>query len=260
MRVPSVAARPGPMGVVRLFITVDTEFWPTVPDWRRDDVAADVARDLDGVTPEGRFGIDYQMDVLEVHGLKGVFFVESLFSRARGPALLGELVGRIQSRGHEVQLHVHPEWLPWLAEPILPGKTGQNLKEFTEDEQVAILGPALAALRSCGAADVCAFAPATTGRTSERSPPSVVLESRTTRATTSPFWRRIAACGRPSPCSSRFGWRASSNSRSPSSPTGRDITATCNWSPAPGRSYDPRWKGPGRGAGRRWFSSPIASS
>jgi peptidoglycan/xylan/chitin deacetylase (PgdA/CDA1 family) len=49
------------------------------------------------------------MDVLDAHGMKAVFFVESLFPCVLGPERLREIVQMVQERGHEVQVHLHTE-------------------------------------------------------------------------------------------------------------------------------------------------------
>jgi hypothetical protein len=67
------------------------------------------------------------------------------------------LVSEIESRGREVQLHIHPEWLAWIEPSPLPGRTAQNLKELSEDEQATLIGLGLQNLRESGAPDVCAF-------------------------------------------------------------------------------------------------------
>jgi peptidoglycan/xylan/chitin deacetylase (PgdA/CDA1 family) len=140
-----------------VFITVDTEAWPRDPDWRRTAMRRDIGVDIDGETPEGGFGIDYQMDVLDAHDLKAVFFVEALSACVLGPEPLRRVVERVQGRGHEVQLHVHSEWLQWMDPSILPGRTGQNMKDFTEDEQAVLIARGVENLRACGARDLCAF-------------------------------------------------------------------------------------------------------
>src|SRR5262249_8472866 len=61
------------------------------------------------------------------------------------------------ARGHEVQLHVHTEWLQWLRKSPLPGRVGENLKDFTLDEQTRLIELGLEQLRACGAKNVCAF-------------------------------------------------------------------------------------------------------
>src|SRR6478609_6242763 len=99
--------------MLNVFITVDTEVWPLLPDWREAGLTRDIDRDIYGNTPSGSYGISYQMDVLDRHGLKGVFFVEPLFAEVAGRDRLRAIVAEIQGRGHEVQVHIHPEWLGW---------------------------------------------------------------------------------------------------------------------------------------------------
>jgi hypothetical protein len=70
---------------------------------------------------------------------------------------LRELVNLIQGAGHEVQLHVHTEWLAWMQPSLLPGRTGQNCQDFSADEQTLLLGRAADNLRACGVEHLCAF-------------------------------------------------------------------------------------------------------
>ena len=54
------------------------------------------------------------------HGLKGVFCVEPLFATRLGLARLQKMVGLIQDAGHEVQLHLHTEWVDEANDGTLP--------------------------------------------------------------------------------------------------------------------------------------------
>jgi peptidoglycan/xylan/chitin deacetylase (PgdA/CDA1 family) len=143
--------------MLNVFITVDTEVWPRHADRREAGLTLDIERDIYGITELGEFGVRYQMDVLEAHGLKGVFFVEALFASAGGFEQLTRLVQLIQNRGHEVQLHLHTEWLAWLDPSPLPGRTGQNLKNFSLEEQTSLIALGIANLQKCGAKNICAF-------------------------------------------------------------------------------------------------------
>jgi hypothetical protein len=145
------------MRQVQVFITVDTELWPRVAGWNASDLHHTLRRDVFGATAEGEFGIEYQMDVLESYGLKGVFLVEALFASAVGIEPLAVIVAAIQTRGHEVQLHLHPEWLEWMPRPLFPRRSRCNMHQFTLGEQVELLSESLANLRKAGAQDVCAF-------------------------------------------------------------------------------------------------------
>jgi hypothetical protein len=139
-----------------VFITVDTEVWPTTSDWRTTKLGLEMERDIYGKTSRGEYGLRFQLDMLDSFGLKAVFFVESLFA-SEVPDRLSEIVGLIRGRGHDVQLHLHPEWLEWMTNPPVRGKKSQYLKDFTEDEQALIIERALTNLRGAGADSVCAF-------------------------------------------------------------------------------------------------------
>jgi hypothetical protein len=143
--------------MVKVFITVDTEVWPKAPTWRATALRDDLRRDIYGATAAGNFGVPYQLDILDEYELKGVFFVEALFADAVGIQPLRDLVQLIQGRGHEVQLHLHTEWLDWLEPSPLPGRHGQNMKDFAEDEQDMLIAHGLRKLRAAGAQNVCAF-------------------------------------------------------------------------------------------------------
>ncbi|HVT88189.1 MAG TPA: hypothetical protein VHD56_05005 [Tepidisphaeraceae bacterium] len=142
--------------MLNVFITIDTEAWPS-KNWREAGLQPDFDLDVYGKTSDGEFGVGYQMDVLDAHQLKAVFFIEALSAPIVGMDRLRQLVQFIQGRGHEVQLHVHSEWLEWLNPSPLPGRTGQNLKDFSLDEQARLVAAGLGNLQACGATDVCAF-------------------------------------------------------------------------------------------------------
>ena len=141
----------------QVLITVDTEVWPRSDNWRETSMAADMDRDIYGITNQGEYGLGYQLDVLNRFGLTATFFVESLFASAVGPSRLREIVALIKSHRQDVQLHVHPEWLQWMSQPVVLETRGKYLKQFTTDEQCALIGLALNNLLASGAEGVCAF-------------------------------------------------------------------------------------------------------
>ncbi len=141
--------------MLRVFITIDVEMWPRSMDMRRDDPAALFERDILGRTPTGDFGIEHQMNVLDRHGLRGVFLVEALHAIALGPPFLRDTVNRITRRGHDVQLHIHPEWLSATDNP--PQRMFRAFWELPRDRQAALLARGAGLLRAAGAANVRAF-------------------------------------------------------------------------------------------------------
>ena len=142
-----------------VYFTVDTEFWPRDP--RCPDFAEateDFERDVLGMTREGEFGIRYQMDALNAEGLKGVFFIESLHTLKLGGAYLREIVHMVRRRGHEVGLHLHPEWLGWADHhPFREKKNSPLMKAFGEVEQRWMIHHGAQLLRNLGVDHVKSF-------------------------------------------------------------------------------------------------------
>lgn len=143
-----------------LYYTVDTEYEPAFtarkgPDSRKENFE----RSILGRTSAGDAGIVYQMDRLDQHDLKGIFFVCPLPALLWGTAAIEDIVGPIVDRGHEVQLHLHTEWLA-LAPPgcnPLGARTGRNLNDFTLGEQCELIGLAKTILERAGAPSPIAF-------------------------------------------------------------------------------------------------------
>lgn len=131
--------------------TVDTELWP----WGWDDSAAGMqaAMDLDihGRTSKGDYGVQFQIDLLNEHDLKGIFLVESLFASAKGPQLLQDITAPIRDSGHEVQLHLHTEWLDRMpGVQLVDGSRGQNMADFSEHHQTKLIEVGIANLQEVG--------------------------------------------------------------------------------------------------------------
>lgn len=139
-----------------LLITVDTELSSSL---HRAGVSLEenVARSIWAETSAGAFGIGWQMDQLDRHGLKGVFFVDPLPALVYGPDFLAPIVKAVVSRGHEAQLHIHTEWLEWAAQSPVGGRRGRNISDFSLADQVTLLTLAKSLLESAGAPPVKAF-------------------------------------------------------------------------------------------------------
>lgn len=143
-----------------VFFTVDVEIW--CDGWHGIDAKFPAAyrKYIVGETPVGAYGVPYTMKVLADHGLRGVFFVETLFSARFGAQPLADIVGPIvEAREHEVQLHLHTEWADEARTPLLETIRGkrQHLRYFSLDEQTRLVGAAAHFLRQAGAVDIQAF-------------------------------------------------------------------------------------------------------
>src|SRR5271157_1159704 len=103
---------------LQVLITVDTEAWPYREAWRDEQLAGDIERDIYGATPEGEFGLAFQCGMLRDHGLKAVFFVETLMASVVGLQPLRRIVETVRSyEGQTVELHAHPEWTRHFPPP-----------------------------------------------------------------------------------------------------------------------------------------------
>ncbi|APG63190.1 hypothetical protein LPB140_10760 [Sphingorhabdus lutea] len=100
-------------------ITIDTEYShglyqknPSM-DWREN-----YARSISCETADGDVGIEYQMDIFDQYGMKAVFFVDPMPALLFGQESIDAIVHPILERGHEVQLHIHSEWLSTFSQKI----------------------------------------------------------------------------------------------------------------------------------------------
>jgi hypothetical protein len=152
-------ARNGWVSMTKILITIDTEY--DFGFTRRNGVASrceNFIRSIACRTPSGAVGTDYQMDVLDRHGMKAVFFVDPMPALVWGTAAIEDVVGPIVARGHDVQLHIHTEWLELAggANP-LGARTGTSIKDFSFEEQGVLLDYARATLVAAGGSAPVAF-------------------------------------------------------------------------------------------------------
>ena len=139
-----------------LLITVDTELSASLHQ-RGLSLEENLRRSIHAETGAGAYGIGWQMDLLQRHGLKGVFFLDPLPALVHGAEFPRPIVGQIVGRGHEVQLHIHTEWLAWARESPVEGRQGRNIGDFSLADQVALLGLARRLLEDAGAPAIRAF-------------------------------------------------------------------------------------------------------
>jgi hypothetical protein len=99
---------------------------------------------------ERPLGIPLIMDELEACGLTGTFFVEPLAQHHFGMEGLGEVCQGIRNRGHDVQLHVHPNHrrIEWRRPGLEPLPT--LLTQYSEGEQRELLREGLESLIAAG--------------------------------------------------------------------------------------------------------------
>src|SRR3546814_19862285 len=74
-----------------------------------------------------------------------------------GPKIIAEIVRPIVARGHEVQLHIHTEWLRFARFNPAGKLTGRNIGDFPLPAQKKLIGLARDLLVSAGAPEPIAF-------------------------------------------------------------------------------------------------------
>lgn len=142
--------------MTRAIISFDTELSAGLYQ-RGMDARANFESSILGRCRDGDFGIHFQMDMLEQHGLKGVYFVDPMPALVYGPEIIDEIVQPIVKRGHEVQLHIHTEWLEFARfNPVAP-RTGRNIGDFPIHKQRKLIALARDILIGAGAPRPTAF-------------------------------------------------------------------------------------------------------
>lgn len=145
--------------MTRVFITIDTEYEPGFTARHGAETRAEnFARSIACTTPSGDVGVAWQAQRFAAHGLKAVFFVDPMPALLWGADAITDVVGPILEHGHDVQLHVHTEWLALAGDANpLGSRSGVNVKDFTLDEQVTLLEYAVETLVAAGAPRPAAF-------------------------------------------------------------------------------------------------------
>lgn len=139
-----------------LLITVDTELSSSLHQ-RGVGLADNVDRSIWAQAQGKPYGIGWQMDLLDRHGLKGAFFLDPMPALVHGADFLTPIVGAIVDRGHEVQMHIHSEWLAWANDSPVGGRQGRNIGDFSFSDQLVLLGLAKRLLEQAGAPAITAF-------------------------------------------------------------------------------------------------------
>ena len=144
---------------MRVHLSFDVEVWCN--DWTRLDEVFPVQleRYIYARTKHGEYALPATLDILRRHGLTGVFFVEPLFSARFGAVHLEVVVGLIRAGNHEVQLHIHPEWVDEIEPPMIANNMvkRQHLCFYDLDEQTAIIGYGKNLLQRAGSGPITAF-------------------------------------------------------------------------------------------------------
>lgn len=144
---------------MNVYLSFDVEIW--CPGWASLD--ADFPRSFDryvfGRSAQGDYALPRTLDILNRHGLVGVFFVEPLFALRFGRRYLKTVTDLIVVAGQDVQLHLHPEWVDEIRPALLGdvARKRQHLSHYTLQEQTELIRAARHALEDALSTTVAAF-------------------------------------------------------------------------------------------------------
>ncbi len=139
-----------------VLISIDTELSPRAHE-RGMSASENFSRAVLGSVPDGEWGIRYQIDRFRQHGLRAVFLVEALSASVVGMDMLKRTVDPILSAGHEVQLHLHTEWLTWLPQNIVGAQRGKFISDFSYEHQCRLIELGIKNLTMAGTPPPVAF-------------------------------------------------------------------------------------------------------
>jgi hypothetical protein len=144
---------------VKVYLTFDVEVW--CDGWSDLDgrFPAAFERYYFGRSHAGSYALPKTLEIMNRHDVTGVFFVEPLFSARFGAPYLATVARLIADAGHDVQLHLHPEWTDEISPPILAdvSKKRQHLVHYDQDEQATLIAVARRLLEQALGGPVTAF-------------------------------------------------------------------------------------------------------
>lgn len=144
---------------MKVLLTFDTEIW--CDGWQDLDGSFDASfeRYVYGRSLRGEYALPKTLEILNRFDLRGVFFVEPLFSARFGANYLRRIVDLIQSQGHDVQLHLHPEWADEITPPLLEAHSIKRplLSSYTLAEQRTLIAAGRDLLHAAGAKSITSF-------------------------------------------------------------------------------------------------------
>ena len=145
------------MKPVNVFITIDTEH--SIGGAFKNPDLTPVGNDsrIYGIIGRRRFGIPMIMDIADHYGLRTVFFVEALNKYYFGEKETAEICAYISGRNHDIQLHIHPNYLNFTCEN--PGKLKYSdfMADYSFERQVELLQEARQLFAGYGVKSLNAF-------------------------------------------------------------------------------------------------------
>ncbi len=144
---------------MNVYLTFDIEVWCKGWEDLDKNFPSSFERYIYGRSPQGEYALPKTLEILDKHGIKGIFFVEPLFAARFGIEYLAVIVDLIRAGGHEIQLHLHPEWTNEIKPLLFPGASSkrQHLSYYTLEEQCLLIKFGLSLLQEVGIDNVRGF-------------------------------------------------------------------------------------------------------
>lgn len=144
---------------MRVHLSFDVEVWCNGWESLDERFPASYERYVYGTSRHGQYALPKTLEVLQQHGLRGVFFVEPLFAARFGQEYLERVVSLIAQAGQDVQLHLHPEWTDEIRPALLDDVSvkRQHLIQYSFEEQRRLIEFGKQAIEAASGHRVTAF-------------------------------------------------------------------------------------------------------
>ena len=144
---------------MRVHLSFDVEVWCNGWEALDERFPAAYQRYVYGSSGHGQYALPKTLEILQRHGLRGVFFVEPLFAARFGQQYLTRIVEMIDQAGQDVQLHLHPEWTDEIRPALLDDVSTkrQHLIHYSFEEQRRLIEFGKQAIEFASGRPVTAF-------------------------------------------------------------------------------------------------------
>ena len=120
---------------LKIFLTIDTEVWEFY-----DDIEKNIGSGLWGLTSDGEYGLNFQLETFTKFDLKATFFIEPFFTYHSGETPLKSAIENINAARQEIGVHIHTEWLQDAALASFDlTRIYRNIGDFEYMEQVVLI-------------------------------------------------------------------------------------------------------------------------
>lgn len=144
---------------MKVHLSFDVEVWCNGWEALDERFPAAYERYVYGNSRHGQYALPKTLEILQRHGLRGVFFVEPLFAARFGEEYLRRIVALILEAGQDVQLHLHPEWTDEIRPALLDDVSAkrQHLIQYSFEEQRRLIAYGKQAIEAATGRQVTAF-------------------------------------------------------------------------------------------------------